>query len=74
MFFKFDKEDGTVPVNSLSKSPSQVSLVRLPSNLVSRIYDKNYAELFLLDKEVVIVDHPKEYSQKNERKKNNGKK
>ena len=38
------------------------SLVRLPSNLVSRIYDKNYAELFLLDKEVVIVDHPKEYS------------
>ena len=36
------------------------SLVRLPSNLVDRIYDENYQELFLLDKDVVIVDAPGE--------------
>ena len=36
------------------------SLVKLPSNLVDKIYDKNYQELFLLDKDVVIVDAPGE--------------
>ena len=40
------------------------SLVKLPSNLVEKLHDKNYEELFLLDKDVHIIDAHKGKSKK----------